>query len=112
MICGLIIAVALGTGAVVRILSSVFIGEENREDLSALIYIAFTKAMLLTAVMTVLVVACAPLIGRIFFPDTASSVYGLTRQLFTIYGRNGMTYLYPKIPLKTWESALCMHWPG
>ena len=63
MICGLIIAVALGTGAVVRILSSVFIGEENREDLSALIYIAFTKAMLLTAVMTVLVVACAPLIS-------------------------------------------------
>ena len=86
MICSLILAVAIGTGATVRMLSSVFIGEENREGLKQLMRIIFTKVIAFVLVLTLAVVLLAPLLAGIFFPDRASNVFRLTRQLIVIYG--------------------------
>ena len=85
MICGLIIALALGAGAVIRILSSVFIGEENKEDISALMRTVFTKVLVMVVGIAVLVLFIAPLLTSIFFTDKDSHVYHLTHQLFIIY---------------------------
>ena len=86
MICGLILAVALGAGAVIRTLSSVFIGEENREGLLGLMKVVLTRVMALILAITAVVIALAPVLAGIFFPDRASDVYRLTKQLFLIYG--------------------------
>ena len=86
MVCGLILAVALGAGALVRMLASVFIGEENRESVLSLIWIVFSWVMLLVLCLTAAVVLLAPKLAMVFFPDTGSEVYRLSRQLFTIYG--------------------------
>ena len=86
MVCGLILAVALGAGALVRMLASVFIGEENRESVLSLIWIVFSWIMLLVLCLSAVVVLLAPKLAMVFFPDTGSEVYRLSRQLFTIYG--------------------------
>ena len=85
MLSGLVVAFALGAGAVIRMLSSVFLGEENREDLGALMKTVFTKAMAMVAAIGILVVVCSPLLSRIFFePDMIE--FDLTKLLFVIYG--------------------------
>ena len=86
MVCSLILAVAIGTGATVRMLSSVFIGEENREGLKSLMRIVFKQVMPLVLALTAAVVLLAPVLAGIFFPDRASNVFRLTRQLLVIYG--------------------------
>ena len=86
MLCSLILAVAIGTGATVRMLSSVFIGEENREGLKSLMRIVFNRVMPLVLVLTAAVVLLSPVLAGIFFPDHASTVFRLTRQLIVIYG--------------------------
>ncbi len=86
MVCGLILAVALGTGAVIRTLSSVFIGEENREGLLGLMRVVLTRVMALILGITAIVIALAPVLAGIFFPDRSSEVFLLTKQLFFIYG--------------------------
>ena len=86
MVCSLILAVAIGTGATVRMLSSVFIGEENREGLKTLMRIVFTRIMPLVLVLTAAVLFLAPVLSGIFFPDHGSTVFRLTRQLIRIYG--------------------------
>ena len=85
MVSALAVAVAIGGGAVVRMLSSVFMGEENREGILSLIRIAFTKVMILITVMGIVFMLMSPLIARCFFPDTSSAVYQMTKQLFVIY---------------------------
>lgn len=73
-------------GALVRMLASVFIGEENRESVLSLIWIVFSWVMLLVLCLTAVVVLLAPKLAMVFFPDTGSEVYRLSRQLFAIYG--------------------------
>ena len=86
MVNGLILAIAIGAGSLVRMLASVYLGEENRESLLALIRLALTRVMAIVLAVGAAVIALAPLLARVFFPDTASEVYRLTRQLFFIYG--------------------------
>ena len=86
MVSGLILAIALGAGAVIRMLASVFLGEENREALLALIRTAATKVMAMMGAVAVLVALLAPVLTGIFFPDPTAGVFGLTRDLFVIYG--------------------------
>lgn len=86
MVCSLILAVAIGTGATVRMLSSVLIGEENREGLKALMRIVFTQLMPFVLVLTLAVVLLAPVLAGIFFADRSGNVFRLTRQLIVIYG--------------------------
>ncbi len=86
MICGLILSVSIGTGSLVRMLTSVFLGEENREGILSLIRLLFTCVMALMVLVTVSELLLAPTLAAMFFPDTASEVYRLARQLFIIYG--------------------------
>lgn len=83
---GLLLSLALGTGAVVRMLSSVFLGEGNREGLLALMKVVCTRALGIVLVLGISVSICSPIIAGIFFSDHSSHVYLLSRQLFFIYG--------------------------
>ena len=86
MICGLILSVALGSGALVRILTSVFLGENNREGVLALFRLIFSAVLGLMAVIAVIVILLSPVLAAMFFPEPASEAYRLTKQLFFIYG--------------------------
>ena len=85
MISGLFIAFALGTGAVVRMLSSIFMGEEDRTSLKALLSVAFRRMMPVSFVVTIIVFILTKPISLLFFPDTASEAYRQSVSLFTIY---------------------------
>lgn len=85
MVSGLFIAPCLGVSAVVRTLASIFIGEEDRDSIRALIRIAFTRALALCAAAGALVFALAAPITALFFPDSGANVALLTRQIICIY---------------------------
>lgn len=85
MITGLFIAFALGTGATLRMLASIFIGEEDRSSLRQLLRIALTKAMPLSLVIAVIVLLVSDPISGLFFPERGSEAFALARQLFIIY---------------------------
>ncbi len=86
MISGLFIALSLGTGAVVRMLASIFMGEEDRDSIRAVMQIVFTKGLVFSAIAGAVVIAVASPLTYAFFEDPASNVFILTRQLFVIYG--------------------------
>ena len=86
MISGLILSVALGSGALVRILTSVFLGENNREGILTLFRLIFSKVLGLMAVIAVIEILLSPVLAAMFFPEPASEAYRLTKQLFFIYG--------------------------
>ena len=86
MISGLLMAVALGAASVVRMLSSVFIGEENREGILGLMRVVLTRVMAMILGITAAVVLLSPVISGIFFPDRASKVFNLTKLLIIMYG--------------------------
>lgn len=86
MVCCLFIALCLGAGAVVRMLTSIFMGEEDRDSMKSLIRIAFTQCLLLSVAVGAVVVLLASAMTGIFFTDPTSNVYILTRQIFVIYG--------------------------
>jgi Na+-driven multidrug efflux pump/anti-sigma regulatory factor (Ser/Thr protein kinase) len=86
MVCGLILAVAIGAGSLVRILTSVFLGEENREGILQEVRLFCTCVMALMVLIAVIEILMAPVLAALFFPDTGSEVYRLAKQLFTIYG--------------------------
>ena len=85
MISGLFIAYCLGNGSAVRMLVSVFVGEEDKSSMREVVKTALTKGLALSCVVTVFIIAIAPILTSIFFPDKASNVYHLTYQLFIIY---------------------------
>lgn len=85
LVSGLFIAYCLGNGAVVRMLTSVFVGEEDRGSMKRTLWIVFTKGLLLSVALAGIVAMISPLLASIFFPDSTSNVYQLTRQLFLIY---------------------------
>ena len=86
MINGLFLSVAIGTGGLVRTLSSVFLGEENRQSLLAMIRISLTYMMAMMIVLGAAMSLLASPLAGIYFPDPASPVHQMTRQLFFIYG--------------------------
>ncbi len=85
MVCGIIIAYCLGNGAVVRILVSVFVGEEDRDSIKEVLRTVGTKGMLLSVVVSAILFMISPTLARIFFPDVTSNVYHLAYQMFVIY---------------------------
>ena len=48
--------------------------------------LVFTRGLVLAAAAGAVIAAASGLLAQIFFPDTASNVYVLTRQIFFIYG--------------------------
>lgn len=85
MVNGLLIAFCLGNGSVVRMLSSVFAGEEDRDSIRQLFHLLATKALALSALVGAVVFALSSVLTGIFFADPSSNVYILTHQLFMIY---------------------------
>lgn len=85
MICGLLIAYCLGNGSVVRMLTSVFVGDEDKSSMKKILKLAFTKGLLVSVVFAIFMMIIAPLVTSIFFPDKTSNVYKLAYQLLMIY---------------------------
>ncbi len=86
MVCGLLLSAAIGASSLVRMLSSVFLGEDNREGLLAVIRIALTRVLVIMAVIGAAVVLLSPLLASAFFPDKTTNVYQMAKELFFIYG--------------------------
>ncbi|MCR5221370.1 MAG: ATP-binding protein [Lachnospiraceae bacterium] len=85
MVSGFFIAYCLGNGAVVRMLISIFVGEEDRSSMKKTLQIVFTKGLLLSLIFTAVVALLSPILSLIFFPDRSSAVYMLSHRLFLIY---------------------------
>ncbi len=85
MVSGIFIAYCLGNGAVVRMLISVFAGEENKNAMKKTLKIAFTWGMLLAVVVSIVICLLSPFLTSVFFPDRSSNVYHLAYSLFVIY---------------------------
>ena len=86
MISGIFVAYCTGNGTVVRMLTSIFVGEEDRTSMKKVIKTAMTKGLAASVGIGVMVTVISPLISGLFFPDSSSEVYRLTHQLFFIYG--------------------------
>ena len=84
MVSGLLMAAALGAGMLVRMLSSVFIGEENREGLVSLFRVMMTRMMAIMAGIAAAAVLLAPAITGLFYPDRNSEVFRLMKQLLIL----------------------------
>ncbi len=85
MIASFFVALGVGGGTVIRMLASVYVGEEDKDSIKHLIKLALTKLMAMTCVLMVIMILFAGPMAAIFFPDKASEVYILTRQQFMIY---------------------------
>ena len=85
MVSALLLAPALGAGAVIRMLASVFVGEEDRESIFALIRLSYTKVMLIMCGIGVLVFAFASPLASLYFADRTTEVFSMARLLFQIY---------------------------
>ena len=86
MIYGLFVSYCVGNGNVVRMLISVFVGEEDKHSMRKVLKIVFTKGLIMATAIGAIVVLIAPFLAGLFFTDNASNVYKLTYQLFVIYG--------------------------
>ena len=85
MILGVFIAFSVASGSVVRMLTSVFVGEEDKLSIKRVMKTALTKGMAVAVAITVAAVLASPFLVLLFFPDRTSEVYHLTYQLFVIY---------------------------
>lgn len=85
MIAGLLLALGLGAGAVVRMLTSIFIGEEDAASVRAVLRVAFTKVLAMTAGIGVIVFLFSSQLAGICFKDHTLEAFHLARQLIGIY---------------------------
>ena len=85
MVSGLFIAYCIGNGSAVRMLTSVFVGEEDKASIKSVVKTAFTKGFILSCVVALIILLISPLLTSIFFPDKTTNVYHLTYQLLVIY---------------------------
>ena len=85
MATGFFVALGVGGGTVIRMLASVYVGEEDKDSIKSLIKLSLTKMMAMMCGLMVLMLLLAGPIAAIFFPDKASEVYILTKQQFLIY---------------------------
>lgn len=86
MISGLFLAYCLGAGIAVRTLISVFIGEEDKYSIKHLMKIVFTRGLIITVIIAALVIGLSGFFASIFFPDTTSNVFSMTKSLITVNG--------------------------
>lgn len=85
MLGGFFIASQVGCGSVIKTLSSVYIGEEDRDSIKYQMKLVFTKVMALTFAIMIFMMLFAGTMAHIFFPDKTSDTYILARQLYMIY---------------------------
>ena len=85
MLGGFFTALAFGCGSVIKILASVYAGEEDRDSIKCLIKLALTKVMAITLAIMFILMLFSGTMALIFFPDKTSGAYILTRQHYMIY---------------------------
>ena len=85
MVNGFLIAYCLGNGSVIRMLISVFIGEEDKMSMRATVRVVLTKSMIVAVLFTGVILLLTPFITGIFFPDSSSITYQYTYQLLIMY---------------------------
>lgn len=85
MVAGIYISFCLGNGSVVRMLVSVFIGEEDRDSIKEVVKIVLTKGMIMILIISAILLALAPTLAYVFFPDRTSNVYHLASQILAVY---------------------------
>ena len=85
MVAGFFVALGVGGGTVIRMLASVYVGEEDKDSIKHLIRLSLTKMMAMMFALMVFMILISGPMATIFFPDKASEVYILTRQQFMIY---------------------------
>ena len=85
MIAGFFVALGVGAGTVIRMLASVYVGEEDRDSIKELIQLALTKVMAMMFGLVVVLLILSGLLASIFFPDRTTEVYSLTKLQFMIY---------------------------
>ncbi len=85
MICGLFIALSIGAGAVVRMLTIVFAGKKDPDSILSLFKVVYTKVMLLALAVGAVVFFAAPCLAGMYYADHTAPVYKMTRGLFSLY---------------------------
>jgi Na+-driven multidrug efflux pump len=86
MIYGLFIAFCVGNGNVVRMLTSVLVGEEDKASMRRVLKIVLTKGLAVACLVGLVAIFLAPFLSGMFFPPETGNVYELTKQLFIVYG--------------------------
>ena len=81
----LLFSVTAGVATATRLLASVYFGEEDRESLYLVMKTALQKGVAVVAVFSALIVALAVPATYIFFKDSSSNVFYLTKWLFRIF---------------------------
>lgn len=81
----LLYAVTAGIAAAVRLLASVYIGEEDRTSLITVMKDALLKGVPVVCMIAAAVLALAHPLTYMFYKDTASNVFYLTEWLFRIF---------------------------
>lgn len=71
MIGGFFVALASGCGTVIKILASVYVGEEDRDAIKQLIKLALTKVMAMMLVIMAIMMLFSGTVALIFFPAYA-----------------------------------------
>ena len=85
MIGEILVVYCLGTGSVVRMLVSVYVGEQDRASIKHLLKVVFTRGLVITVILAALIILSSGLIARIFFPDVTSNAYAYMKQALVIY---------------------------
>ncbi len=85
MVGGIFTSVCLGAGAVVRMLASVYRGEEDRDSLKNLMKLCFTKVLALAFATAGSMVLVSGFIVGWYFPDRDTEVYRLAYEYFILY---------------------------
>lgn len=84
MINGFLIAYCLGNGSVMRMLISVFAGEEDKYSMRDTLKLVLTKGVAISVVFAGIILAISPYISSIFFADNTSAAYRMNHQLLVI----------------------------
>lgn len=85
MVNGLVISFCTGTGSVVRTMSSISIGEEDRDAIRDIVKTGLTKAFLISLAISACLFVVSPFITLMFFSDPGTHVYQITLLNFRFY---------------------------
>lgn len=88
-------AVSGGVTTAVRVLSSIYVGEEDRAGLHTIIKTALTKGLGLVCAVAVICMLCSPLFTMLFYGPGAGTIYRMTLVGFIFF------------PLSTPLSCIC-----
>ena len=84
--CGsLLFAVTSGVGMATTILTSVYIGEEDRSGIVLIMKTALIKGLIATGIVSAVFIIFSYPLARLFFSDTTSNVFFLTKWAFRLY---------------------------